>query len=186
VSDRPIDLIGEGVDCAIRGGGLAETSLIARRLCQLDYVTCAAPAYAERYGLPQKPSDIATGHVVLGYFSSLTSKPFPLLFHRGGEAMEIGASSIVSTNESTAHITALVAGLGIGQTFRFIAQPYLDDGRLLPALQDWSRPPHPLHLLYPPNRHLNARVRVFVDWVAGVFAKADVGAGSPAALQPEP
>lgn len=170
VSDRPVDLIGDGVDCVIRGGALADTSLIARRICELDYVTCATPAYVEAHGAPAHPSDIERSHCVLSYFSSLTGKPFPLFFHRGEDALEIAARSMVAVNESTAHMTGLLAGLGVSQTFRFAAQPLIDNGSLVPLLEAWSCPPHPLHVLYPPNRHLNAKVRVFVDWVVEVFA----------------
>jgi DNA-binding transcriptional LysR family regulator len=170
VSDRPIDLIGEGVDCVIRGGALSDTSLIARRICELDYVTCAAPSYLKVHGIPATPSALEHGHCVSSYFSSLTSKTFPLYFHRGDEIVEIDKRSMAAVNESTAHLNSLLAGLGISQTFRFVAQPYIDSGRLVAILEDWTRPKHPIHIMYPPNRHLNAKLRVFVDWVADVFA----------------
>jgi DNA-binding transcriptional LysR family regulator len=172
VSDRPIDLISEGVDCVIRGGALSDTSLIARHICDPDYVTCAALSYLDAHGIPIKPSELENGHCILSYFSSLTGKPFPLYFHRGEEVLEINALFMASVNGSTAHMTGLLAGLGIGQTFRFAAQPHIDRGRLIPVLEDWTRPQHPLHVVYPPNRHLNAKLRVFVDWVADVFARA--------------
>jgi LysR family transcriptional regulator for bpeEF and oprC len=168
VSDRIADLIGEGVDCVIRGGELAESSLIARRIAQLRYVTCASPAYLRSRRAPKQPRDIEQGHSVVNYMSALTGRPFPLHFHRGEEKLEIRGAG-VSVNESTAHLTALLAGLGLGQTFHFMAQPYLKRRTLLPLLADWTRPPHSLHVVYPLNRHLNARVRVFVDWAVEVF-----------------
>jgi LysR family transcriptional regulator for bpeEF and oprC len=170
VSDRPADLINEGVDCVIRGGALADTSLIARRICELDFVTCAAPSYLAKHGTPAHPSDLEKGQVLTSYFSSLSGKPFPLLFHRGEEAIEITMRSMAAVNESTAHLSSLVAGLGVGQTFRYVAQPHIDNGGLVPILEAWARPPHPLYVMYPPNRHLNAQIRVFVDWVAELFA----------------
>lgn len=175
VSDRPVDLIGEGVDCVIRGGELGDTSLIARKIGALDYVTCASPDYVERHGTPEHPSDLDHGHISLAYFSSLTSKPFPMIFHRNGERIEIGGDAEVAVNESTAHLTAIRAGLGIGQTFRVMAQPFLEDGSLIPLLKEWTRPLHPLYVVYPPNRHLNAKLRVFVDWVSEVFRSAIQG-----------
>jgi LysR family transcriptional regulator for bpeEF and oprC len=81
--------------------------------------------------------------------------------------------TMVTVNESTAHVTGLLAGLGVGQTFRYIAQPYFNTGALIPLLMNWGRPRHPIHVMYPPNRHLNAKVRVFVDWAVEVFAKFD-------------
>lgn len=169
VSDRPADLIGDGIDCVIRGGVLENTSLIARKICELEYVTCASQGYVDAHGLPLHPADMAKDHELVSYFSSLTGKPFPLIFTRGDEHLEVASNAIIAVNESTAHQTAIQHGLGIGQTFEVMVRPYLGDGTLVRVLQEWTRPAHPLHLLYPPNRHLNARVRVFADWAAGVF-----------------
>ena len=80
---------------------------------------------------------------------------------------------MVTVNESTAHVTGLLMGLGMGQTFRYIAQPHFKTGALIPLLENWERPSHQIHVMYPPNRHLNAKVRVFVDWAVEVFAKFD-------------
>ncbi|HEU6456232.1 MAG TPA: LysR substrate-binding domain-containing protein, partial [Roseateles sp.] len=174
VSDRPVDLIGDGVDCVIRGGELADTSLVARRVANLDYVTCASPAYLAARGVPARPADLQTSaHTVLGYFSSLSGKPFPLHFQCGEERLVVQAPTGVAVNESTAHLTALLAGLGVGQTFRFMAAPHLASGALMAVLEDWTRERHPLHLVYPGSRHLNAKLRVFADWVAEVFAPFD-------------
>ncbi|MFZ4289143.1 LysR family transcriptional regulator [Variovorax sp. HJSM1_2] len=185
VSDRPLDLIGEGVDCVIRGGVLADTSLVARRIAHLDYVTCASPLYFGARGVPQHPSDLVArevdpkdktrvpGHAIVGYFSSLTGKAFALEFHKGDEHLTVQGQTVVAVNESTAHLTALLTGMGLGQTFRFMAAPHLATGQLKTVLDDWTRPQHPLHVVYPSNRHLNAKLRVFVDWVAEVFAPYD-------------
>jgi DNA-binding transcriptional LysR family regulator len=110
------------------------------------------------------------GHSITSYFSSLTGKTFALYFRRGDEIVEIDKRSMAAVNESTAHLSSLLAGLGIGQTFRFMAQPHIDSGRLVAILDDWTQHKHPIHIMYPPNRHLNAKLRVFVDWVADVFA----------------
>ncbi|MBP2296051.1 LysR family transcriptional regulator [Azospirillum rugosum] len=177
VNDRPVDLIGEGVDCVIRGGALADSSLVARRLCELDYVTCAAPSYIEAHGIPAHPAEIEAGHAVCSYCSALTGKVFPLHFQRGEERHEIAGPSVVGVNESTAHVTALLAGLGIGQTFGFVARPFLEDGRLVRILPDWTQSPHPLQLVYPANRHPSAKLRVFSEWVAELFGRIDHRAG---------
>ena len=184
VSDRPVDLIGDGVDCVIRGGELADNSLVARRIANLDYVTCASPVYLDARGVPAHPAELAAGragaapagvpgHAVVTYFSSLTDRPFALHFQRAHEALVIDGQPGVGVNESTAHLTALLTGLGVGQTFRFMAQPHLRSGALRPVLEEWTRPRHPVHLVYPSARHLNAKLRVFADWVAQVFAPYD-------------
>ncbi|HWJ74260.1 MAG TPA: LysR family transcriptional regulator [Kaistia sp.] len=174
VNDRPIDLVSDAVDCVIRGGTLDDSSLIGRRICELDYVTCASPDYLAERAVPSHPRELETGHQLLTYFSALTGKVFPLRFEQSADKIEIDYRYSVAVNESTAHLTALLSGLGIGQTFRFAAQPYLDDGRLVPLLDTWAREYHPLYVVYPSNRHLNAKLRVFVEWVAQIFARVDV------------
>lgn len=173
VSDRPVDLIGDGVDCVIRGGALADSTLVARRIAELDYVTCASPAYLKTHGTPKHPRELEQKHHILSYFSSLSGRPFPLYFTRGEEQLQIQGRSAVAVNESTAHLTALLTGLGISQTFSFMARPHLRSGALVPLLKDWTRSRHPLQVVYPPNRHLNAKLRVFIDWVTEVFGKYD-------------
>jgi DNA-binding transcriptional LysR family regulator len=78
VSDRPVDLIGENIDCVIRGGPLTEQSLVARHVGDFPWVTCATPAYLARHGTPTHPSDFESQHVVVSRLSALTSRPFPL------------------------------------------------------------------------------------------------------------
>jgi len=185
VSDRPIDLIGEGVDCVIRGGELADTSLVARRIADLDWVTCASPLYLGARGVPSHPSELVSrepgpkdkarvpGHAIVGYFSSLSGKAFPLEFHKGGEQLLVHGQAVVAVNESTAHLSALLSGVGLGQAFKFMVGPHLRSGRLRTVLDDWTRPRHPLHVVYPSSRHLSAKLRLFVDWVAEVFAPFD-------------
>ena len=83
VSDRAVDLISDGVDCVIRGGVLVDSSLVARRIADLKYVTCASTSYLKAYGMPSHPKELEQGHRLVGYFSSLTSRPFPLSFEKG-------------------------------------------------------------------------------------------------------
>ncbi len=173
VSDRNIDLIGDGVDCVIRGNPLPVSSLIARRIAELDYVTCASPSYVKGYGAPSHPRQLEQRHVIYAYSSPLTGKTSALLFNRGGEEIKIEGRSMVTVNESTAHVTGLLAGLGVGQTFKYFAAPHFKTGALRPLLKSWRRPRHPIHVMYPPNRHLNAKVRVFVDWAVEIFSRFD-------------
>lgn len=171
VSDRPTDLVRDGVDCVIRGGALMDSSLVVRRIAQLEFVTCASPGYLRQHGRPKHPRDLARGHVPLHYVSSLSGRPFPMRFHREDEAIEVTAPAGVTVNESTAHLSALLSGLGIGQTFRYMTRPHVDSGALVPVLTDWTRPPYQLNVLYPQTRYLSARLRIFVDWVVEVFSE---------------
>lgn len=173
VSDRSADLIGEGIDCVIRGGVLVDSSMKARKLCELDYVLCAAPAYFDDRDLPKHPEDIPT-HRVVSYFSASSGKRFPLRFQRGDERTEyVPASGGISVNESTAHLNSLLAGLGIGQSFGFLARPQIEAGLLVELLPDWKPENHTLHLVYPADRFPNPRLRAFADWAAKVFERVD-------------
>jgi LysR family transcriptional regulator for bpeEF and oprC len=171
VNDRPVDLVGDAVDCVIRGGELSDSSLIARRLCHLEYVTCATPEYLAAYGTPNRPPDLHGDHVAVSYFFPQTGRILPLQFARDGDPVEIEPRSAVSVSESTALTEALLAGLGIGQTFSFSARPHLEAGRLVSVLEDWTPRSHPLHLVYPATRHQSAKLRAFADWAVEIFSR---------------
>jgi len=175
VSDREIDLIGDAVDCVIRGGELTDTSLIARRIASLDWGTYASSSYLAARATPTHPDALRTGHDLAGYFSSRTGRVFPMLYEHGKQRIQIDPNDSlgVCVNESTAHLTALVSGLGIGQTFAFMARPWLTSGDLVQLLPQWTRPLHPLHIVFARSKHDSARMRVFVDWVIEVFRPYD-------------
>jgi DNA-binding transcriptional LysR family regulator len=172
VGDRPVDLIGDNVDCVIRGGELIEQSLVARRIANLALVTVASPAYVQRYGMPQHPHELEDDpHSTVSFFSVRTGRAHPQVFVKDGETIELTGRYKVAVNDSNAHISAVLAGLGVSQTAMFTATPYLASGELVRVLPEWSRPPLPVHVVYPPNRHLSAKVRAFVDWAADLFSK---------------
>ncbi len=171
VSDRPVDLIGDNVDCVIRGGQLQEQSLVARRIGNIRLITAASPAYLQRHGTPTHPRDLENGqHYVVNMFSPRTGRPYPNEFIRGEERIEIAGRYRLSVNESNASMEAVLAGMGVGQLGDFALQPYMDSGTLVRVLRDWTQDPIPVYVVYPPNRHLSAKVRAFVDWAAELFA----------------
>jgi DNA-binding transcriptional LysR family regulator len=170
VSDRPVDLISDNVDCVIRGGELLEQSLVARRIANIELITVASPDYLQRHGVPQHPSDLENGHTTVGFFSARTGRFHPEIFEKDGESIELVGAYKLSVNDSNAHTSALLAGLGVSQTASFAAAPYLASGELVRVLTGWARPRLPLHVVYPPNRHLSAKTRAFVDWAAELFA----------------
>jgi len=170
VSDRTADLVGDNIDCVLRLGPLADQSLVARRLGELSFVTCAAPSYLVRWGRPSHPSQLEAGHQVVNYASHRTGRLLPLLFAKRGKRVEVQGRHVVTVNESNAHLAAALAGLGIIQTPHFMARSHLDSGELEPVLGDWSPDPQVLYIVYPSNRHLSARLRVFVDWLVALFA----------------
>ena len=173
VSDRTVDLIGDNVDCVIRGGELSDQSLVARRIGNLEFITVAAPAYLERKGTPTHPLEIEEKHASVIYFSPQSGRHYPLEFRRGDESIDITGPYQLSVNESNAYVTSIVAGLGIGQIISWQAQRYLDSGALVQLLPDWTQPLLPVYVVYSPNRHLSAKVRAFVDWAAELFQRED-------------
>ncbi len=171
VTDRPVDLVGENVDCSVRAGTLTDQSLIARRLGEYQFVTCATPAYLRRHGTPLHPVDLDATHQVVSYFKGHSGGARPMTFLRGGERHEIGGRYIISVNDSNAYVAAGLAGLGVLHAPTFLVQHHIDGGALVPILADWDNEPLPLHVVYPPNRHVSSRVRVFVDWVAELISR---------------
>jgi DNA-binding transcriptional LysR family regulator len=175
VSDRLTDLVGENVDCVLRGGMLDDTSLVARRIAEMRFITCAAPAYLAHHGTPAHPSELADGHRFVGYFKPSATRGTPFVFARDGETIEVAGQYQLAVNESVAYVTACAAGLGIIQAPGFMARAQLASGAVVPVLSEWSRPGVPLYVVYAPNRHISNRLRVFVDWIASLFAHDRLG-----------
>ena len=174
VSDRPADLIAENVDCVIRAGVIGDLSLIARRVAELHMTTCAAPGYLQVHGMPQHPSDLARSHRIVGFLQHHLTEARPLSFRRGAETLEVAGRYQTAVNDSQIYLAAALAGHGIVQIPSFMVRSHLNSGAMQLVLPDWQVSPLPLHVVYPPNRHLSTRLRVFVDWTAHEFASADL------------
>lgn len=174
VTDRPVDLIAENVDCVVRAGDLTDQSLIARRIGELRFITCAAPAYLARHGEPRHPKDLEKDHYAVSYFSARTGRVFPQTFISGDDEIEVPGRYVLSVNDGNAYVAAALSGLGVVQAPVFMVEQHLANGELRPVLTDWKTEPLPLHVVYPPNRHLSNKLRVFVDWVADLFASHDL------------
>ncbi|MDE1570532.1 LysR family transcriptional regulator [Aquabacter sp. P-9] len=174
VTDRAVDLVGENVDCVIRGGDLTDPSLIARRIGEIHRITCAAPSYLERYGIPTHPRELETNFPTVRYFNARTGRLLELEFERDGETLEPDGRYMIAVNDGNAYLAAGLAGLGIIQLPTFMAQAHIGTGTLVPVLTAWTTESFPVFSVFPPNRHLSARLRVFVDWVAELFAGHDL------------
>ncbi|QJT79652.1 LysR family transcriptional regulator [Kosakonia sp. MUSA4] len=171
VSDRAVDLISDNVDCVIRGGPLDNSSLIARQIGAATLLTCATPAYLKAFGTPAYPDELKNGHRLVSYLSPQTGRAFPLRFERDGEKCEIKVDHHIGVNESNAHLAAGLAGLGIIQTFSYALESALKSGALVEILRPWRPAPYPFHVVYPQNRHVTHRLRVFIDWLLESFPK---------------
>ena len=168
-TDRPVDLVEEGVDCAVRGGALFDTSLIARRVGVINFVTAAAPSYLARHGVPHHPDDLAR-HRCVNYFSAKTGRISNWDFNRGDERIEVPLPGVIALNDSNAYVQAGLAGLGIIHMTDYLLMRHVEDGRMVRVLPEWVSDPLPVHIVYPQNRHMSAKVRVFVEWVSELFA----------------
>jgi len=162
-TDRAIDLVQEGVDCALRGGQLPDSQLSARRVGDLRFVLCAAPHYIDHNGLPAEPDDLIRHHQI-GYVLASTGKVRPVTLTRNGSRVQFEVPARFVTTDSAAALSAGLDGLGIIALAEFVASHYLTSGALVRVLPGWQCPPLPLQLLTPTSRRRAARVQAFLDW----------------------
>ncbi|AXF14759.1 LysR family transcriptional regulator [Paraburkholderia caledonica] len=169
--DRLVDLVREGIDCVLRAGTLQDSSMVGRRVAQLQQVTVASPAYLEKYGEPADPS-VLESHRAVNYVSSATGKPVPLEFDIEGRITPMLLPGAVSVTGVELYTGSAVAGLGIVQVPRYRVSDELASGRLKIILANFPPPPMPVSVLYPQNRQLSSRVRVFATWLRDIFEAA--------------
>lgn len=169
-SDRPIDLLGEGVDCVIRGGEAFDESLVGRKLGDLPVVTCAAPAYLAARGVPTHPDELAA-HDFVGFFSARTGRAYDVDFTRDGETRTLHPGHRLAANDADTWLAGALVGLGLVQLpLSRHVRDHLRAGTLVRVLPQWQVEALPLAVLWPKNRHLTARVRAFIDWAVELFA----------------
>ncbi|KPH08629.1 LysR family transcriptional regulator [Rhizobium acidisoli] len=168
--DRLVDLVREGIDCVLRAGTTGDSDMIIRRVAMLDEITLASPDYVAAHGLPQHPDRLA-GHRMIGFRSSGTGSQLPLEFTVDGVVREISIPATVAVNAAESYISAARMGLGIIQIPRYHAEKDLAEGTLIHVLKDFPPTPTPVSVLYPRNRQLSPRVRVFIDWLVTVLAR---------------
>lgn len=168
-TDRFVDLIEEGVDCVIRAGTLGDSSLIGRHLIDLPQVTCASPTYIDKYGEPNTLADLSR-HKAINYISRTSGKPFPFEFQTGTGMQEVVIPTAISVFGAEIYTASALAGVGIIQVPRYRIAKELQQDALRELLPHSPPPALPVSALYPQNRHLSPRVRVFVEWLKEVFA----------------
>jgi LysR family transcriptional regulator for bpeEF and oprC len=171
-SERRADLIEEGIDCAVWSGELEDSTLIARRVGLLYFGTCASPSYLAAHGQPRHPDDLAS-HRCINHFSPRTGKIFDWVFAKNDARIQTSLRGHVALDDENSYLAAAEAGLGVAQIPAFVLKEALERGTLELVLGDWFPEPAPLHVVYPQNRHLSSKIRVFVDWVAELFAEHD-------------
>jgi DNA-binding transcriptional LysR family regulator len=166
---RHADLIAESVDCAIRAADLVDESLVAKRVGEFRFVTCASPKYLRRHGTPTTPGDLEKDHHTIGMGYASTRRPLTFVFLKDTKRIEMEPRHLLSVNDTNAYLAAGLAGLGIIQAPRYAVQSAIVDGQLRPILEDWQTEAIPVHIVFPSNRFLSAKVRVFIDWTVALF-----------------
>jgi len=173
-SDRLADLVGEGIDCAVRGGVLRDSTLVARRIGDMEQINVAARTYLQQHGTPRTLDDLRQ-HTAVNFFSSLTGRDLDWEYvDADGVPRTLGMRSHVSVSGTEAYLESCRAGVGLIQAPRTGLQPFLDSGELVEVLPQWRPAPLPLSIVYSHNRHLSPRVRVVVDWLAAVLTRRTV------------
>jgi len=166
--DRFVDLVGEGIDCAIRAGVLRDSSLVAKRIGAMEQINAGAPAYLERHGVPQTLTDLSS-HLAVKFFSSQSGRDMDWEYVEDDVDHLLPMRGVVSVSSSSAYQESCRAGLGLIQAPRMGMEALLASGELVEVLPQWRPRPLPISIVYSHNRHLSARVRTFVDWAASVL-----------------
>jgi DNA-binding transcriptional LysR family regulator len=170
LSDRFVDLVEEGFDLAIRIGESPTQNLIARRLGETCLVPCAAPVYLREHGAPETPADLAR-HACLTY-EYLPQRNTWRFRDRAGSEHAVRVAGPVHANNGEMLAAAAVEGTGIALEPDFIVGADLAAGRLVRILANYAPAPTSIYAVYPSRRHLSAKVRAFVDFLAERFAHA--------------
>lgn len=170
--DRLVDLVREGVDCVIRAGEPADSSMIRRKLGTIREITVASPDYLARHGTPCTPDDLE-GHRAVGFVSSLTHDVLPLEFTEGGKLRHVRLPARITANDSETMTDLARLGFGLIQAPAYRFAKDLEEGRFVEVLPLYPPSPTPLFALYPQNRQLASRLRVFLEWVSDTLGRAD-------------
>jgi DNA-binding transcriptional LysR family regulator len=166
-SDRIVNLVEEGFDVAVRIGQLSDSSLVARRLAAVRLVTCASPDYLARAGTPQVLEDLARHEAILD--GNLRDAAL-WRFGPDGDVREVRVRGRLRFSGAEPCVAAAVAGFGITRTPAFAAAGQLRAGRLVPILCNFEPELIHVYAVYPHARHLAAKVRAFVDFLARRYA----------------
>jgi len=164
--DRLVDAIREGADCVLRVGTPQDSTMIGRKIADLTQATLASPAYLARFGVPAHPEGLE-GHRMVGFVSSASGALLPLDFHIEETQREVMLPASVTVTAAETMVAAARQGLGLIQVPRYHVEADLAAGTLVEILAAFPPDALPVHVLYPHNRQLSPRVRVFIDWLAG-------------------
>jgi DNA-binding transcriptional LysR family regulator len=167
LSDAMVDLIGEGFDAAIRIAVLPDSSLVVRRLCEMQRYLVGSPAYLNKHGRPRHPLRLAE-HRCIGYSYTMTAEVWR--FTKGGQSATVRPSGPLRVNNGDAMLPALIAGTGLGILPEFILRDALAAGRLERLLPDWSLPLGAVYWVTPPGGPRPKRLELLADFLVEKLA----------------
>lgn len=163
--DRKVDMVREGFDVAIRGGEIVDSSMIVRKICKLEFVTVASPAYLKRFGIPRTPVDLHQHRVVVLRFGSGQTVPWQFQSANGKSSTFEASAPALVVSDTEAVGEAAVLGLGISRVSLHFAWSHLMAGRLKVVLHDFNEPgKREMVIQYPHRENVAPRVRAFVDF----------------------
>ena len=165
LEDRLVNLVEDGVDCAVRIGHLADSSLVARNVGNMRRIVVASPDYLSRRGEPAAPAAIADHDTI--QFGATSAAP-EWRFVDAGRDIGVACAPRFITNSADAAIWHAAQGGGLTRVLAYQAAEAIGQGRLSVVLADFERPPLPIHLVYPTSRLLSAKVRAFIDLVTEI------------------
>jgi DNA-binding transcriptional LysR family regulator len=169
LSDRFVDIVGEGYDMALRIGALADSSLIARQIAPVQIVACASPAYLKRRGKPKSPADLK-GHDCLLYGHG---RNVEWVFAEKGKPLHVPVKGRLRANNGELACAAAIEGLGIVLLPTFIVGGALRSKQLVTILDDYAPPPLTIYAVYPQHRQTSLAIKAFVDFLRHAFGKAN-------------
>ncbi|MFW2272795.1 LysR family transcriptional regulator [Burkholderia orbicola] len=179
-TDRSIDLVQEGVDCAIRVGRLTDSSLVVRPLGQFTLINCASPDYLRECGVPEHPDALAHGHGhwAIGYASPTTGRELGWEYCADGQRHTLTLPSRVIVNNAETYIAGCIAGMGLIQIPRFDVEHLLASGALVDVMPGHRAEPMDVSAVYPHRRHRSRRLNAFIEWFGALMADALNDAGA--------
>ncbi len=166
LSNRNVDFTSEDFDLSIRARAQADSGLVARKLLDAELVVVATPGYLRKAGTPASPHALG-GHECIQFLLPRTGLPVPWVFREQGQDSElVTAGGLTCSDDLLGVVTLARHGAGLLQTYRFIVEQDLDEGRLVEVLQPFGGRSRPFSIIYPATRHMPLRVRVFIDYLA--------------------
>ncbi|ACA84671.1 LysR substrate-binding domain-containing protein [Shewanella woodyi] len=163
LTNQKLDLIDEGYDLAIRLGQLEDSSMMAKRLSSRTQYVCASPSYLSTFGIPHSLSELEQHNCLLGTMDYWR-------FEDNGKTRNVRVKGNLSCNSGHALVDAAIKGIGIIQLPDYYLQSFIEDGQLVPLLEQNRSPEEGIWALYPHNRHLSPKVRMLLDHLTQALA----------------